>query len=402
MSRLSFLKHSSPKALRKTLSTFQRHWRRLVRWTKILLGGTPRVGTVFVSYGLESIPGPGENAGAHLVVFQRMQHLFPHSPRRYNILYLGSTSIPKDWPQLLWLTQHKKARILYNQNGVAYPAWHGPGWEETNKPMRDVLHAADFVFYQSRFCKLSADRFLGERSGPWAILPNAVDTGFFTPAPRDPDPKHLIVLLGGLQYLYYSFELALKAFALAAQKRRGMRLVITGRLKWLADEAEAHQMARKLIAELGVADRVELSGPYVQQNAPEVFRQAHLLLHPRVNDACPSTVIEAMACGLPVVYSQSGGVPELVGPDAGIGVPTLLDWERIHLPDPHHLADAILSVAEQRLVYAEAARQRAVERLDLQPWLQRHVEVIEQLLQQNKAFAPNLKCDQIPLAMEQI
>ena len=51
-----------------------------------------------------------------------------------------------------------------------------------------------------------------------------------------------------------------------------------------------------------------------------MLRRAHVLLHTKVNDPCPTAVIEAMACGLPVAYPASGGTVELVGDEAGIGV----------------------------------------------------------------------------------
>ena len=43
-----------------------------------------------------------------------------------------------------------------------------------------------------------------------------------------------------------------------------------------------------------------------------------LMPHNAHNDPCPNTVLEALSCALPVVYSNTGGVPELVGPDCGV------------------------------------------------------------------------------------
>jgi glycosyltransferase involved in cell wall biosynthesis len=139
-------------------------------------------------------------------------------------------------------------------------------------------------------------------------------------------------------------------------------------------------MVRKLVTALEIREHVVFSEPYSQKQAPSMLHKAHLLLHTQYNDACPGLVLEAMACGLPVVYSQSGGVPELVGKEAGIGVPAELSWEKISPPDPKMLAEAVLQIAERRKEFAEAARQRAVEQFDLHPWLNRHREIFEQLL----------------------
>jgi glycosyltransferase involved in cell wall biosynthesis len=358
-----------------------RRWKRLSRWLWILLGGTPVQNQIRVFYGHDYVPHSDEPAHGGIVKFQRMQDDFPNSPRRFNILYMVSSWRPKDWSQLLWLVRQKKAKIVWNQNGVAYPAWRKVGWEKINAPMAKLLHAADYVFYQSRFCKLSADRFLGERREGYEILYNAVDTKVFTPASLDPDPHHLIVLLGGTQYQYYRIESAIRALAVLAKRRSDVRLLITGKLSWISKKVEATRIVRRLLTDLGISDKVQFLGAYTQQEAPSILRQAHILLHTKYNDPCPGLVVEAMACGLPVVYSHSGGVPELVGQEAGIGIPAEISWEQDFPPDPEALAEAVLQVAERRTAFAEAARQRAVEQFDLCSWLQRHREVFEELME---------------------
>ncbi len=62
--------------------------------------------------------------------------------------------------------------------------------------------------------------------------------------------------------------------------------------------------------------------------APELYRAAHVVLHPKYKDPCPTVPIEAMACGVPVVGSRSGGTPELVSPDAGVLVDVEDVWTR--------------------------------------------------------------------------
>lgn len=379
MRKLKHIKYLFPVPMRKRFAWVMQ-FGRIGHWLKILSSQAPEKDKVTVFYGHEHIPRPGEVTHGGMVKFQRMQDLYLNSPYRFNTLYMVSSRRPVDAVSLSRLARYKGARFVWNQNGVGYPGWHGPGWELYNRPMAKLLHAADYVFYQSEFCKLSADRFLGERQGPWEILYNAVDTSLFTPATDDPDPHRLVLLLGGSQMFYYRLESALRTVALLVRQRPDVRLLVTGKLGWTYDEAKAMQMAQALITELGIVEHVTFLGPYTQQEAPTIFHQAQILLHTQYNDACPGLVVEAMACGLPVVYSHSGGVPELVGDEAGIGVASQPSWEQIFPPDPSALAEAVLQVAAQRQKYAQAARQRAVEHFDLKPWLERHCEVFEGLL----------------------
>jgi glycosyltransferase involved in cell wall biosynthesis len=324
---------------------------------------------VHVFYGHDRVPKPGEAVAGGTAKFQRLAARFPNDPADFNLLYLGSTWLPRDLGALLRLAKWRGTRVVLNQDGVAYPGWAGAATDDLNRRCRRALLAADHVLYQSRFSKDSSDLFLGTPRGRWEILHNAVDVDHFTPAGSAPTGGP-VLLLGGDQTQAYRLELALRTFARVLESEPDARLLVTGRLV---------SSAAPLLDELRLRDRVELSGRYTQREAPEVIRRAHVLLHTKVKDPCPSVVIEAMACGLPVVYPASGGTVELVGEEAGIGVPHPDSWERDEPPAPEALAEAVTRVLCDRARYAVAARERAVAYFALEPWLERHAQLFAEL-----------------------
>jgi glycosyltransferase involved in cell wall biosynthesis len=338
------------------------------RWARLLAPKRARTG-VRVFYGHDLVPKEGEPVAGGTAKFQRLARRFPNRPTDFNLLYLGSTALPRDLAALLRLARRRGIKVVVNQDGVAYPGWAGEATDELNRHYRRALQAADHVLFQSRFSKESSDLFLGEPEGEWEILYNAVDVDQFAPAEEVP-AEGPVLLLAGDQTQAYRLELALRTLARVLEVEPGARLLVTGRLV---------SPVEPLIDELRVRDRVELLGRYAQRDAPELTRRAHLLLHTKVKDPCPSAVIEAMACGLPVVYPASGGTVELVGDEAGIGVPHPESWDRDEPPSPHALADAVSRVLANRAAYAAGARKRAVERFALEPWLDRHAELFARL-----------------------
>ena len=93
-------------------------------------------------------------------------------------------------------------------------------------------------------------------------------------------------------------------------------------------------------------------------------------------DASPNVVIEAMACGLPVIYSATGGVTELVGQDCGVGLFLKENWgSKPHAPKPDEVSAAMSFVLANQKKLSVNARSRAEDNFDLQKWLSRHEEV---------------------------
>ena len=353
-----------------------RDWSRIYRaGLKKGVGISPRF-----SYGRMWLPNRNQLASGGMIKFQRLSERFSHDPLHYNVLYLGSSSLPRDWVQLVWLARRRGAVVIYNQDGVAYPGWHGPGWERKNLPQARIHAEADFVIYQSEFCRLSADLFLGKRNDRWKVLNNAIDTEFFHPQSRPDRSPELTLLLGGNQYQYYRFKAAIETVGALKQMGEKVRLLVSGRLNWNPDSELTQSEATRLIQKHQVEDLVELTGTFLQAEAPSLYARADILLHTKYNDPCPSVVIEALSCGVPVVYSASGGVPELVGPDAGIGVPADLDWNCDQVPNSEALAKAVLSVAKNLSHFSAAARDRAEKHLDIKPWIDEHQRIAEELL----------------------
>jgi glycosyltransferase involved in cell wall biosynthesis len=347
-----------------------RYMRAAARWSALLIAPRNRRPGVRVFYGHDGVPAAGEAVAGGSAKFQRLAARFPNSPTDFTLLYVGSTWLPRDVRPLLRLTERRGIPVVLNQNGVAYPGWAGAETDMLNRRNRHVLDAARHVLYQSEFSKRSADEFVGEPSGTWEVLYNAVDVDRFVPAARPVEGGPVLILYGD-QTQAYRLELALRTFAFLRETSAGARLIVTGRL--VSDP-------QPLIDELTLRAAVEFTGRYTQDDAPSLLQRAHVLLHTKVKDPCPSSVIEAMACGIPVVYPASGGTLELVGEEAGRGVPHPDGWEHDVPPTPDALAAAVTAVLEDRASFAERARRRAVERFALGPWLERHATLFDELV----------------------
>lgn len=333
-----------------------------------------------VFYGHDHIPSPTENASGGIIKCQDLSALFPNTPKDANILYLVSSALPMFPSVMVRYAKRSGVKIVVNQNGVAFPAYHGHRCETINRPRRELLKMADYVIYQSQFGMESSNRFLLNYNGPSSVMHNPVNTSVFVPSSRKRDLRHPVLLMAGSHRHEYRVKSALQVLAQLRNGQLDARLRIAGRLAWDPSVEKCKEELLFLSDQLGVRSAVEICGEYGQNDAGALFHGADVLLHTQYMDCCPRLVVEAMACGLPVVYSASGGVPELVGDDAGIGIPVQKDWNCINVPDPVQMADGVVRVLESYEKYSVMARKRAVEQFDVVHWLDKHREIFSSVM----------------------
>jgi glycosyltransferase involved in cell wall biosynthesis len=361
--------------LSKILSQLQYKCRGFIKGMTIILAGLPAEG-IHIFYGYDRLPNSDKATHGGIIKFQRLNAVYPNTPRKFNIIYLGSSNKSPFADQICRFSQQKGAKFVWNQNGVAYPAWMQSGWEVWNAQMAKFLHSADYVFYQSQFAKLCADKFLGTKSGPSEVLYNAVDTKTFCPPAQKKDTNVLRLLVMGSQYHTYPLETSLQTLAYINKNKPNARMIIAGKIR----DYVLHRVI-ELIGDMDLENHVKIVPPFTQEQALNIFHQSDILLHTKIQDVCPGVVIEAMSCGLPVVYSLSGGVPELVGDIGGVGVTTEANWEKRISPEPEAWADAVTKVQKNIESYGKAARKRAVELFDLESWKNKHHKVFDALLE---------------------
>jgi glycosyltransferase involved in cell wall biosynthesis len=114
-----------------------------------------------------------------------------------------------------------------------------------------------------------------------------------------------------------------------------------------------------------------------QDEIPTIVRSAHLLFSVDINAACPNSVIEALACGLPVLAYDTGGLSELVKDGAGRVVPYGSDHWQLEAPQIEPLADACLDILQNNPTYREKARQRAETALSLDQMVEKYLGAME-------------------------
>lgn len=177
---------------------------------------------------------------------------------------------------------------------------------------------------------------LGPDAGRIAAIPNVLPVDTFRIHPdADRDPNELLWV--GTRKVSKGTDTLLRAFALLHGERPAVRLRLIGRASSEAEEARLAALA----GALGIAGAVRFEPPTDRAGVAEAMARAALFIHPSPWETFGIVAAEALAMGLPVVATPSGGVEEIVGHDGRFGT-----IARDHAPAS--LAEAVAAAFDRR------------------------------------------------------
>jgi glycosyltransferase involved in cell wall biosynthesis len=291
----------------------------------------------------------------------------------------------------LWQARRRGVRIVHRLDGINWihrvrriSSPHGRSgaarlWlrsESANLLLAFIRRRlADRVVYQSEFVRDWWTRRYSSIRQLMTVIYNGVDLGIYTPEGADQPPidrVRVMVVEGSLAEGQEAGLPWAMDFARALQERTLIRtkqpveLVIAARV---SPEQQAYWAGHSAVP-------VTFRGLVPREQIPALDRAAHIYFSAEVNPPCPNSVIEALACGLPVAGFAMGALPELVTPQAGCLVEYGGDPWKLDPPDIPALADAAADLLEDLPRYRAGARARAETLFGLDQMVERYLEVL--------------------------
>ena len=222
-----------------------------------------------------------------------------------------------------------------------------------------IIENVDYVFFNSTFTQKKVLEFA--RPKKHSVLHPTLDTNKFNPNLKSDirnklgiDKNKKIIFSLGLLVEKKGFNHLIKAISLLDKKVRDNFVLIIG------GQGSEKQKLVKLITNLNLQDNIKLVGEINSKETPLYYNLADLFILPSIIDSKGETetfgvvLIEAMACGCPVIASNVGGIPDIVTPEVGFLVeqknPEQIAEKIIHLLKNPSLMKKMSSSARKRIV----------------------------------------------------
>lgn len=279
----------------------------------------------------------------------------------YDILFIISSWNPKQ----VRTAKMKGAKVVQRLDGVYYPAVSGPLYFLKNRDIKKIYRdLADFVVFQSEYSKFLVNRFLGGSNSPHTTIYNGYDPKRFSPGPSGKKSNRTVLTVNSV----YRRPSTILPIINTAKEIKDVRFKIIGRVSRLAQRAFPDNLP----------ENVEMLGEVPNETLASYYQQASALMY--INHSpCPNVVIEALACGLPVVGYDIGSTKELIG-DAGVLAdhPNPFYYARF-IPDHKGLVAGLETVFGKQKSFRDKAIARS-KKFTIEHMTKKYIDIFKSLL----------------------
>jgi N-acetyl-alpha-D-glucosaminyl L-malate synthase BshA len=235
-----------------------------------------------------------------------------------------------------------------------------------------AIEESDAVTSVSRFLREKTLTNFNIKNKEIDVIPNFIDADFYKPC-RECDVRRQYAPQGEKILMHVSNFRAVKRVSDTVRILHEVVKSVPAKLILVGDGPERSE-AERLSRELGVAEHVRFLGK--QNGLPQILAAADVFLLPSQSESFGLAALEAMSCGVPVVATSSGGIPEVVLHGETGYVAEIGDTERM----ARYVVD-LLTNPKKHKRFSEASRRRAVEEFDTRLLLPNYIALYERLLQ---------------------
>jgi len=228
-----------------------------------------------------------------------------------------------------------------------------------------VAQKFNHIITVSEFTKKDIAKEFNLDENKFRVVHNGINNEFFYPKQNGPRPENSLIVTNSADTPLKGLNFLLEAVA-EIRTKQPIKLTVIGQPK-------KDGIIENLVAKLGVADIVHFTGRIDNEEFADYYAKSTVAVVPSLYEGFGIPAAEAMACGVPLISTSGGALPEVVG-DAGMIVPPA---------DAKALAGAImklLNAPEERKKYAQAELARVNSVFSWKTAAQEGVEVYREVI----------------------
>ena len=260
------------------------------------------------------------------------------------------------------------------------------GSMKKGKPLVDLALGA----YESTILKIMLGRaekiicssdsirfgFLKKYAAKSATVTPGVDCGLFSPDPKKTAEKKTLLFVAKLEngQEYKGLRTLIDALQILQKNIPEIKLKVAG-------DGDMKEWYKNYAEKCGLGKNIDFLGNLEDRRLIELYQSGSMLVLPTAKDSYPLAVLESMSCGLPVISTTIGGIPEMVenGKEGFL----------IQPGKPLELAEKIREITTNPSLqkrFSEAARTKAVRFFGWDERIRRYEEILEASLRKKPAY----------------